>query len=216
MARRSWLRAGEAADYIHVSYHTLRSYVRQGRITPERTPAGQAVYPIAELDRFLGRPTGDDAGDSFVFYVRVSSGSASTKGQEERLRARYGEPGRVYRDRASGLNESRRGLAMLKRDARKGLFSVVCVTARDRLTRFGYSYLEELLGEYGVRVLVMDDEREPDAHEELMRDFLSLLASFSSKYYKLRSLKHERMMLEQAGRELGDNDGAGVPGGEEA
>lgn len=196
--RKDWMRAGEAADYLMVSYYTLRSYVKNGLITPEYTPTGQMVFTRSMLDELRTRNNENQDHGRIVFYTRVSSSTASTASQEERLRAAYGEPVRVYKDKASGLNENRRGLSSLLRDARKGLFETVCITARDRLTRFGYSYLEQLLSEYGVSIIVLDDAREPDVHEELMRDFLALLASFSSKYYKLRSLEHDRMLLHEA------------------
>jgi putative resolvase len=68
------------------------------------------------------------------------------------------------------------------------------VVYRDRLTRFGFDYLVQLLDELGVTVIVEDDEELP-MQEELMRDFMSLIASFSGKYYKLRAVESKKKML---------------------
>lgn len=212
MAGGEWLRPSEAAARLHVSYYTLRSYADKGLIGFERTPGGQRVFSVAELDRFMGRESPRVEDKPVSFYVRVSGQNGNLEAQLDRLTRAYGEPAIVYRDRASGLSENRRGLQRLMRDAREGRVGRVCVTARERLTRFGYSYLEAFLEDHGVVVSVLDDERDIDLHEELMRDFMSLIASFSGKYYKLRSLKHERMLLERAGQELETRVGAGHHG----
>jgi putative resolvase len=57
-----------------------------------------------------------------------------------------------------------------------------------------------------VTITVLDDAEEKTPREELMQDFMSLLASFSGKFYKLRSLKHEKMLLNDASRELADRE----------
>lgn len=155
------------------------------------------LYSKDDLDALLGVEPASTSDDQ-VFYVRVSSSTASTDGQEDRLARAYGSPVHVYRDHASGLREGRPGLKRLLDAAEDGKYTVVCITAKDRLTRFGYSYLERLLRTHGVTIKVLDDKQSKTPHEELLQDFMSLLASFSGKYYKLRSLKHEKMLLEEA------------------
>ena len=138
-----------------------------------------------------------------VFYVRDSEGNiVRMNTQVERLTVAYGEPVRVYRDRASGLSERRRGLNRLLDDAENRLFDRVAVTARDRLSRFGAAYLERYLNYLGVTLVVLDGEREKGMMDELMDDFMSLLASFSGRFYKLRSVEHQRLLLRKAEQRL--------------
>ena len=198
--KRDWMKASEAADYLHISYITLKKYADKGKINYELTPGGQRIYLISELNRIKGINNDNndtDAEKHIAFYLRDSQGKQShIDHQREKLMKYAGrEPDYVYSDKASGLNEKRKGLKRLLRDAKKGKISTVYITAKDRLTRFGYEYLSELLSEYGCDIVVMDDEYTKSMHEELIQDFLSLLASFSGKYYKLRSLEHERMLL---------------------
>ena len=40
---RKWYKASEAANIIGVSYHTLRGYVKTGRIGYDTTPGGTHV-----------------------------------------------------------------------------------------------------------------------------------------------------------------------------
>lgn len=193
----SWMRPSEAANYLHISYNTLRAYTKRGLIPAEKTPAGQNVYNRTELDKYLGKeqPTHNTA-----FYVRTSGNDQRRiDAQTDRLTRAYGKPDTIYTDKASGLNENRKGLQRLIRDAKNNKINTIYITAKERLTRFGYTYLETLLNEYGCTITVLDDQRtDKDLHEELMQDFLALLASFSGKYYKLRSIRHEQMLLKEA------------------
>ncbi|WP_226360771.1 recombinase family protein [Pseudonocardia sp. ICBG1142] len=77
-------------------------------------------------------------------YCRVSGSTgqeSSLANQESVLReTSRGTVFRVYRDRASGLRENRKGLTRLLDDAAAGRFTVVRVVWRDRLARFGVAY----------------------------------------------------------------------------
>ena len=204
------LKPGEAARYLHVGYRALRKYQYAGLVKPAaHTPGGQALYDSRDLDELMGvskmKGQEDDTRGT-AFYVRSSTDDpALLASQEEMLTRAYGKPWKVYKDKASGLNENRTGLSALLRDARKGKINRVCITARDRLARFGYKYLEQLLAYDDVRVVVLDDNlNRKSMQEELLQDFMSLLASFSGKYYKLRSLENKKKLLELAGEELDD------------
>jgi DNA invertase Pin-like site-specific DNA recombinase len=85
-----------------------------------------------------------------ALYIRVSTASKSQRGdaisfdqnpevQEQPLRELVTGRGwhlyKVYSDRASGAQESRRGLDALMADARRGLFDVVVVWRFDRFAR---------------------------------------------------------------------------------
>ena len=114
---------------------------------------------------------------------------------------------RVYRDRGSGLRESRRGLDRLLDDAAAGRFTVVRVVWRDRLARFGVAWIERYLSVCGVNVEALHDRGDTSLLEELMDDFMALLASFSGRFYQLRSTHNQRRLLDAAGQRLGDERG---------
>ena len=200
---KDWYKAGEAANYLNVSYQTLRKYVKEGKIQHNSTPAGQATFTQEQLDTFLNKPSTQPR--KLAFYLRDSQGNQERiNRQKETLTKAYGTPLKTYQDKASGLNENRKGLERLIRDAKKGEINTIAITAKDRLTRFGYHYLEELLADNHCTILVFDEKQDKTAHEELMQDFMSLLASFSGKYYKLRGPKHEKMLLNKAEELLDD------------
>jgi putative resolvase len=107
---------------------------------------------------------------------------------------------RVYRDRGSGLRESRRGLDRLLDEATDGRFTVVW---RDRLARFGVGSLERSLSVCGVSVEVLEERGNKSLLEELMDDFMAVLAPFSGRFYRLRYKQNLRRLLDSAGERLG-------------
>jgi Predicted site-specific integrase-resolvase len=55
---------------------------------------------------------------------------------------------------------------------------VVLIAYKDRLTRFGFEYIEEFFSETGVRIEVVFGE-EPKVTQELVEDLISIITSFT-------------------------------------
>ena len=202
---KEYYRVSDAAALLHVSASTLRKYTEQGLIECSRNHAGQRVYTPENIKSFLGGNELATMAERVVFYVRASDGSqVRLDNQVKLLTEEFGEPVRVFKDKASGLNEKRVGLSSLLEHARKRDFDVIAVTAKDRLTRFGYSYLERLLNDYQIKLVVLDknSDHKETLEEELMKDFMSLIASFSGKFYRLRGNEQKYKLLDTAKERL--------------
>ena len=87
----------------------------------------------------------------------------------------------VFSDVASGLNAKRSGLNNLIDAIFSNNVSVVYITYRDRLTRFGFEYLEKFFKYFGVEIIVVCTEDNKSVQEELVDDMMSLIASFSGR-----------------------------------
>ncbi|WP_201749491.1 recombinase family protein [Micromonospora sicca] len=142
-----------------------------------------------------------------ALYVRVSGSTgqeSSLVAQEAELRATAaGEVVAVFKDRASGLRENRPGLARLLKAAAAGGFTVVRVTHSDRLARFGGAWLTALLARDGVSVEVLHAKGSAGGVEELLDDFMSLVATFAGRMYGIRSREARRRLLAAAGGDVG-------------
>ena len=198
------LRLRDAAEYLRMSKVGVRKASVEGRLPHSTTASGQRLYHIRDLDAYMGR-TPEPAPEKprvEAWYTRVSGSTgqeSSLDTQEQELRSTSsGALHHVYRDKASGLNERRAGLTRLLKDAAEGRFTVVRVTHKDRLSRFGVSYLEQLLLMSNVKLEVVNERSSFSGHEELMQDFMSLLASFASRFYRLRSREHQQKLLNRA------------------
>lgn len=197
---KNFLRVGDVAKQLNISSSTVRHYANSGQINFTTTPHGQRVFTQSDIDKFVGKETPTRTN---VYYIRSSNGNTTLmKTQEEALRKNFGEPDKIYKDKGSGLNENRKQLQSLLIDAKKGNFTHVCITQKDRLTRFGYSYLVTLLAEYGVTIEILYDKDDTNLQEELLQDFMNLLASFSGKFYRLRGYEQKRQLLNKAGEQL--------------
>ncbi|MFC3576484.1 IS607 family transposase [Streptomyces yaanensis] len=210
------LRLAVAARRVGVHPGTLRLWANEGRV-PVVWVGRERRFSIEALDALMGSAA--SAVRREALYVRVSGTSgqeSSLAAQEAELRASAsGVVVAVFRDRASGLRESRPGLDRLLKRAAAGEFTHVRVTHRDRLARFGASWLIEVLAHRRVAVEVLHAKGTAGGMEELLDDFMSLVATFAGRMYGLRSREARRRLLAEAGERIGAaaaGTGSGGPG----
>lgn len=180
---------------------TLHDYARQHgikyRAAWNRYKRGQ--IPSAFKDEFgkilipentPGKPT------KVVCYARVSS-SENKKNldtQAERLvtyaNAKGLQVDAIIKEIGSGLNDKRPKLMKMLADVD---ITHIIVEHKDRLTRFGFHYIEEWLKEKQVTLEVInmvDGDK-----EDLMQDFVSLVTSFVARLYGLRRSRRKTEIL---------------------
>jgi excisionase family DNA binding protein len=190
------LRSGVAAKRLGVSRMTVWRWIKGGKLRAVKIGREYRV-PESEIERFLGlRPEVERA----AIYARVSSSDqrADLDRQVEYLKEYCASRGyqvvEILRDIGSGLNERRRGLRRLFKLGRDKAAEVVVITYRDRLTRFGYSYLEEFFESHGLRVEAIFGEKPKDMNQELVEDLIAIVASFAGRLYGMRSRKRRRVV----------------------
>jgi putative resolvase len=145
-----------------------------------------------------------------AIYARVSS--AAHKGnldsQAERLAAYCAARGyqvaKVVKEVGSGINDSRPKLLALLEDQAIGL---IVVEHKDRLTRFGFRYLDTLLNTQGRAIEVVNQAE--NGTEDLLADLTAIVYSFCARLYGQRRAKRktERLVAELEAK--GDGGAAG-------
>ena len=206
---------------------TIRNYVKQGKLKAIKTANNRYFFEEEEINRFerefiLNEQNSNSQltkkavsaslkNEAWCFYLRSSEGNKTLlQNQEVNLRSHYPEPKFIIKDSASGLNENRTGLKRMINKIKNGEITDVAVTQADRLSRFGNTYLIELFNAYNVKLHVLFDEKslnygfKRDLQHELMKDFMSLIASFSGRFYRLRSLENKVKLLDEAKNKLID------------
>lgn len=197
MTQEKLITPGKAAKILGVTTNTLVNYANKGKISTVTLPNGYRRYYEHEILRLAGKETEDTRNK--VFYLRSSDGdNTKLETQDKLLTEKYGDPDKVYKDKASGLNEKRRGLQSLIKHVQEDKISTVYITNKDRLTRFGYSYLETLFSYHDVDIVILHPDEEKALEKELLDDFMSLIASFSGKYYRLRGYENQIKLLSLA------------------
>jgi putative resolvase len=153
----------EAAKILGVSIPTLRRWEKNGKLPALRTLGGHRRYPEQYLNcaaaGITPKPTDQPSEPATAteqrtcaIYARVSSYKQSADGnldrQIERIKkhAQLPETTPIFAEYGSGLNTDRRGLNRLLKSVEKKQISTIYIEYRDRLTRFGYGFLERYCG----------------------------------------------------------------------
>lgn len=198
------IRAKQAGEILGVSAVTVRAWSKQGLLPYKLSASGQMTYTEEDLQTFYRQRLGlDTPSPDYWFYLRTSGDNDVLLETQEAKLAQAHTATKVYKDKASGLNENRKGLNRLLDDLQAHAGPVtICVTNKDRLSRFGVKYLERLINAYGGTLEVLDSDETKEPHEVLMQDFLSLLASFSGKFYRLRGHDQRKKFLKEVTTEV--------------
>ena len=68
------------------------------------------------------------------------------------------------------------------------------MVCEDRLARFGVDLIRRLLASYGTELEVLDPVELATSGQELARDLMAIITSFSARLYGLRSHKTKKLL----------------------
>jgi putative resolvase len=190
------LRIHVAARELGLHPLTVRRWIKQGKLQAVRVGL-EARIPRTEIERFLGKT--DER--LLLLYGRVSGHGqkADLERQLERLQAwakeeRASRRFLVLSDIGSGISTTRKQLQRLLQLVVKDEVAEIAITSPDRLTRFGQDYLSVLFESFGVTLTVLEPDQTKTPEAELIREMLSLIASFSGRLYGRRSHKQKELL----------------------
>ena len=123
-----------------------------------------------------------------ICYIRVS-----TQGQKNDLEHQKEEMLKKYpkyqmiEDIGSGINFNRKGLRKIIKLGIEGKINKLVVAYKDRLTRFGYEFIEDIIKEYSNGEIIIENEKEEkEPKEEIVDDVLQILNVYIAKMNGLR------------------------------
>lgn len=179
-------RLPDYAKRLGIAYPTAWKHFSEGKIPGATKINGSIVIPIdSEVEKHSGPKRA-------ATYARVSSSQnkANAETQSERLGQFCTANGWILtyeiKETASGTNENRPKLWKLLNYED---WDVLVVEHKDRLTRFGFSYLEALIEAKGKELVVVN--RNAEEKEELMEDLTSIITSFCARIYGQRRSKRK-------------------------
>ena len=176
----------EYAKLNHVQYRTVWNWINKGKVKIERTKTGRVLIVVDEPVK----------NQTVAVYARVSSSENkdNLERQAERLVSYANAKGhkveKVIKEVGSGLNDSRPKLQSLLADKS---INVILVEHKDRLTRFGFNYIQTLLANNNRTIEVVNNLESPK--EDLIADFTSVITSFCAKIYGQRRSKRKTEKL---------------------
>ena len=185
---------------LDITPKTLRIWDKEGKLKPVLTSGGHRRYKESDIKKITGETEKESSVKECATYARVFSLKQKTSGdldrQSQRLSEYCAKQGilvtHIIKDVGSGLNDKRAGFTKLTDMIIQGKISLVVIEHKDRLTRFQFNFIEKMFKSYGCDIIAVDDSKEVSDGEELTRDIMALLASFSGRYYGKRSLKRRK------------------------
>lgn len=195
------MKLSEYARRVGVTRYTAHRWFHDGKIPGAyQLPSGLIYVPDTIFD--TEKPPKQKG--LTVVYARVSSSEqrkTNLETQAERLTqfaiANGWVVDKVIKEVGSGLNDERKKLTDLLRSDAK--IDRIIVEHQDRLTRFGFNYLQILADKMGFEIVVVNPTMTDN--EDLMQDFASVITSFCARLYSRRRAKRQTEKIIQSLRE---------------
>ena len=185
------MKLSDYAKQQGIRYETAWRWFRDGKIKGRRIGAHTILVEEEH-------PALSSSSVRVAIYARVSSSEnkSNLDSQAERLVAYCAAKGyqvaKVIKEVGSGINDSRPKLLALLED--QG-FTLIVVEHKDRLTRFGFRYLETLLRGQGRAIEVVNQAE--NGTEDLLADLTSIIYSFCARLYGERRAKRKTERIVQ-------------------
>jgi len=193
------MRLREYAELNGVTYRTAQNWYYNGLIKGAHKIARTIIVPHVS-DAYTENVEQDEY---VIIYCRVSSSQnkSNLDTQSERLISYCNAKGykvkEVIKEIGSGVNDRRTKLIKLLNDKKP---TRIVIEHKDRLTRFGFNYIEVLLNRLNVDLEIVNNCC--DDKEDIIQDFTSIITSFCARIYGYRRTKRK---TEQLIKELGNN-----------
>lgn len=190
------MRPHEFAKELDVSVETLRRWDKTGRLPAKRTPSNHRYYTQEDLAVAKGlKPIRENR--AIKVYCRVSSKKQESElanqvsAMEKFCLARGYAVDEWVAEIGGGLNFKRRKFLALIEDALSGKIEIIVIAHKDRLCRFAFDLVEQLLNKRGCQIVVANAESlSPQA--ELLEDLMAVVHCFSCRLYGARSYRKDK------------------------
>jgi predicted site-specific integrase-resolvase len=203
MSNKNFVGGKEASKIIGVHQRTLYLWEKKKLIETIRTPGGKRLYNIekyikeqeCENENKLNNYICEDldsldkiSGKLNICYVRVSSNGQKDDLERQKEQMIKNFPNyKIIEDIGSGLNLNKRGIKKIITLAIDGKINEVVIAYRDRLTRFGFELIEELIKKYSNgKIKVLNEKEQIEPEEELIKDMMSIMNVYVAKMNGLR------------------------------
>ena len=195
----------QTCEILGVHMQTLYNWEKEGKIeTIRHSEKGKRFYNVEkylndnkkktnkDIEKEIDKTSNNENKKLNICYIRVSTISQKDdlERQREYMIKKYKDYD-IIEDIGSGINFNRRGLRRIINLAITGKINKLVVAYKDRLTRFGFELIEDLIKEYSNGLLIVDNDKEhkKEPEEELVYDVLQILNVYTAKMNSLRKYK---------------------------
>ena len=199
MAR--WLKAHEVMKELHISRPTLKVWKDQNKIEYKKLSDKLYLYNVDSLNQPI-----KSENNKYVIYARVSSSKQKDDlNRQIQILKEYSlknghKIDNVFEDIGSGMSSDRTGLNQLLNMIFKKEIHTIYISFKDRISRFGFNYFENICSKFGTKIEILDDDnfRNKDMEKELTDDLIAIIHYYSMKVYNGRRKKFNKIKKELA------------------
>jgi excisionase family DNA binding protein len=195
----------EASEKLGVHQRTLYQWDKKGWIETIRTDGNKRLYNV---EKYLNEKKcnneeeciknldniDETKGNLKLSYVRVSS-----QGQKDDLERQKKQMKELYpnhimiEDIGSSVNLNKRGIRKIINLAIEGRIDELVIAYKDRLARFGYELIEDLITSYSKgKIIIINKKDDLKPEEELAFDVIQIMNVFTAKMNGLRKYKKDK------------------------
>lgn len=199
----------KASEMLGVSIDTLRQYDEKGVLVAKRTNGKHRRYLLSDIEKLQGKQEVNKE-EIVCVYCRVSSQDQKQHGDLDRQKLRMLEycaskqykVGYVFEEVCSGMNAVRPKLNQIFDLTEQHKITKIVVEYSDRLARFFIPVFERYFKSHGVEVEYVEQIMSEGFEQELCKDLITLMSSFSAKIYgRRRSQRKTEKIIEELNKE---------------
>lgn len=189
----------QAAEILGVHQRTLYLWEKKGLIETVRTPGNKRLYNVNKFleDNKCKENICNNLDDLDketrlnIAYIRVSSQNQKDDLERQKQLMVHKFPNHIIiEDIGSGLNLNKRGIRKIIHLAIEGKINELVVAYRDRLTRFGFELIEEIINKYSKgKIVILSEPEKLEPEEEIVKDIMSIMNVYVAKINGLRKYK---------------------------
>jgi len=189
----------QAAEILGVHQRTLYLWEKKGLIEAIRTPGNKRLYNVNKFlednkckENICNNLDDLDKEDKLnIAYIRVSSQNQKDDLERQKQLMVHKYPNHIIiEDIGSGLNLNKRGIRKIIHLAIEGKVNELVVAHRDRLTRFGFELIEEIINKYSKgKIIILSEPEKLEPEEEIVKDIMSIMNVYVAKIKGLRKYK---------------------------
>lgn len=196
---KEYIKISDYAKRMSLHMRTVYRYFHEGKLEGFQDESTKSIFIKNPFREDKPKEKADGL-VRVILYARVSSSEnrKNLESQMNRLRGYAAAKGYLViqevQEVGSGLNDGRKKLNKILENPTN--FDVLLVEHKDRLTRFGFTYIELLLQNVNKCVEVINEVSSDK--EDLIQDFVSVITSFCARIYgRRRSQRITEKMIQE-------------------
>jgi excisionase family DNA binding protein len=204
MSNLEFVGGKEASKILGVHQRTLYQWEEKGEIETIRTTGNKRLYNVKKY--LASKIKADNICNNLddldnkneklnICYVRVSTQNQKDDLERQKLLMKTKYPNYIIiEDIGSGLNLNKRGINKIIHLGINGKINEVVVAYKDRLTRFGFELIEEIISKYSNgKIIILNKTEQISQEEELVKDIMAIMNVYVVKMNGLRRYKNKEI-----------------------